>query len=125
MTMLTFPVERTQHDQDQDVYSLASGLDTSDLPDRARQEMKADTDVNTILSRFGIGSLQHQVSFGEVDFTLDLQQALAAVRSAETAYNALPEHVRAKYPDWLRVINAINNRELDTLEQPPTPPPPA
>lgn len=113
--------ERTQVDGLQDEYSALSALNCSeDLPDgkpnedRARQEFKKETDINEILRRFGVGdeSNLRQGTFGEIDYNLDLQQALSSIDQAKSAYREMPNELQRRYPTWQRFLNAIERGEL-------------
>lgn len=80
--------------------------------DRARQEFKADADINTLLRRYGVGVTQKLPVFGEVDFTVDLQQAMAAISEAKLMHARLPENLRTKYRDWSSLLNALESGAL-------------
>lgn len=91
----------------QDYYSQLSGLDCSDLPDLARQEMKDETDVNRILERYGVNAPQRPMVYGEIDYDLDLQSAKAALHDAQRAYTRLPEKIKDQYGSWQELLTAI------------------
>lgn len=129
------PAERTQADGQQDAYSDDSGLDCSlevdghDNKDMARQEFKDETNVNTILARFGIQSHNLPPQFRELDFSLDLQQALGAIAAAKAAYAILPQELRNTYPSVSQFLAAMESGQI-TIKQgdrpdetPPTDPP--
>lgn len=112
---------RTQHDDLQDDYSQLGGLDCSDSRDMARQEFKDETDVNVILKRFGVDSFQAKAPiFGETDYDIDLQQALAAIQSAKEVHRGLPPELKKVYTNWRSMLNAANSgdlkRDMDKLE---------
>lgn len=115
--MLNFPAERRQSDGRQDEYSAAARIDTSNLPDLARQEFKQEADVNYILSRFGLDGPQRQLVFGDVDFDIDLTGAHAAVSQARRAWGKMPDYLKEKYPSWQDLLAAIHSGELTTLEK--------
>lgn len=99
---------RTQVDSEFEAYSLRTGIDFSDAKDLARQEFKAETDVNQLLGRFGVGALgQRQQIFTETDFGLDLQTALEAVEMSRQAHRQLPRELREKYPTWQALLNGL------------------
>lgn len=103
---------RTQVDGDQDIYSDRAALDFTGTPDPTRQEFKKETDVNYILNRFGVPIAKG--TWGqEVDYTLDLQNALGAITDARRAHRNLPPDLRKKYPTWQSLLNAL---EAGTLE---------
>lgn len=113
------PAIRTQTDQMQDFYTELSALDCTDSVDRARQEFKDEADINKLLARFGVHAQQRQPTFGEVDFDLDLQQALFAVQEAKQAHRAMPATLRERYPTWQSLLNGLESGEfkLDLNEE--------
>lgn len=101
---------RTQADDLGDIYSVETGLDASDGPgnrDMARQEFKDDADINILMHRFGVVPLQKPVFFGDVDYGIDLQQALAAVKQAREAWQTMPADIKADYPTWQSLLNGL------------------
>lgn len=114
------PALRTQADNLQDFYSLEAAQLLDEEPhgeDRTRQELKIDTDVNDMLRRFGVNVPQKTPVFGkEVNFDLDLQQALGAIDQAKEAYKTMPNDLQRRYPTWQRFLNAIERGDL-TLHQ--------
>lgn len=114
---------RTQEDDLGDIYSQQTALDMSGFPDRARQEFKDEADINILLRRFGVTVPQKQVTYGEANFDLDLQQAHAAVREAKEGFARLPEELRKKYPSWKSIFNAIQSGELKDLKSETVPEP--
>lgn len=114
------PAERTQVDGLQDSYSAAAGLDFADAKDTARQEFKQEADINYILSRFNVGAdtlVKRATAFGEADYTIDLQSALAAVSEAKSAYARMPEHIKTRYAGWRELLDAADNGDLKTLKE--------
>lgn len=116
------PAVRTQHDANQDTYTLAGGLDCADSKDLARQEFKDEADVNILLKRFGVDSFQaKQPLFGDTDYDIDLQQALAAIQAAKEVYRGLTPELKKLYPNWRSMLNAANSghlkQEMDKLQQ--------
>jgi len=107
------PAERTQVDGKQDAYSDAAGIDFSDTELMTRQEFKDEADLNILLSRFGVNTMvRTDGRYGsEVDYNLDLAQALAAIESARRANLAVPDELREKYTDWRSVLNAAESGE--------------
>lgn len=103
---------RTQTDGKQDEFNKLTAITFPTTPDedRARQEFRAETDVNKILKNFGVGHLNNAAApYGEHDYTIDLQQALTSVEATRRAYDRLPEDVREKYPTWQRLVEAMEN----------------
>lgn len=103
---------RTQADDLGDEYSELTSVDFTDSRDMARQEFKADADINLLLARYGVGTPQRLPVFGEVDFTLDLQKAFEAIGEAKLMHARLPENLRAKYRDWASLLNALDSGAL-------------
>lgn len=77
-----------------------------------RQEFKEDTDVNVILSRFGVNTqVRNDMVFTEVDYTIGLQEAINSVTIAKRAELNVPDELREKYPDWLSLMSGIERGE--------------
>lgn len=116
--MNTKPVTRRQGVDDSAVYTAVTAIDCSNDIDRARQEFKADQDINTMMAKFGMMSGQtSRPIYGETNYDLDLQNALTAIRDVKAAHGTLPEDVREKYPTWQLLLEAIENGEYETPEQ--------
>lgn len=97
-------------------------LDFTTRPTFTRQEFKNEADTNWLLKRFGVTVPQRQGAWGrEVDYNIDLQQALASITDAKAAYRNLPENLKERYPTWQTLINAVENGQL-TIDN--TAPPP-
>lgn len=103
---------RTQADGDQEHYSLLTALDCSTHPAITRQEFRDETDVNNILARYGVDGLRRPIQYSEVDYDMDLQQSLEAIREAERAVNRLPEALRTKYTTWERLLDGAFSGEF-------------
>lgn len=110
------PAERQQDDNQQELYSRATDFDVTKYGKEGesltRQEMKDDADVNLMLSRYGVTGTGRQPVFGEVDFNLDLQTAMHAIRDAQDAYARVPAELKAKYPTWQALLNALDSGTL-------------
>lgn len=106
------PAMRTQTDGDQDAWSHATGLACDPEGDKARQEHKNETDINVILGRFGVNVAQRQPTFGEVDYDVDLQTAMAAIGAAQRAHQRLPDSLKERYPDWRSVLNGLHSGQF-------------
>lgn len=102
--------QRTQADDMQKAYSELTQIDCSDEIDRTHQEFKKEADINDLMTRFGVG--QRQPQFGDMDFSLDLQSALAAVREAKDVHARMPDSIRKLYPTWRSLLNAANTGDL-------------
>lgn len=104
---------RSQADDAQLAYSQLTAVDTDGWDDLARQEFKAESDITVMLSKFGVLTPQRPIQFGgEVDYTIDLQQALAAVGEAKRVWERMPDDVKDAYPSWQALLNAANSGEL-------------
>lgn len=109
------PVERTQADGLQEEYSAIDTIDTTNMPDLTRQEYRTEADVNYILSKFGVnGTNQRPIQFGEVNFDMDLQQALGVMDDAKRVHRTLPEPLKERYPTPGAMLQALENGEMDT-----------
>lgn len=114
--------QRTQVDELQEAYSNEAAIDFTGTPDKARQEYKDEADINVLLGRFGVHAPQKQMVFGqEVDYNLDLQQALTAIADAKTAHRELPENLRERYPTWQSLLNALETGALTMHNEEPIP----
>lgn len=111
---MPIPAIRTQIDQLDLEYSIMTALDCSDLPDMARQEFKDETDVNKILQRYGIDGMLRKPEYGEVDYNMDLQQSIDAIRDAERAIAKLPPELREKYGTWEKLFAGAYNGGVQT-----------
>lgn len=70
-------------------------------PSLAKQEFKEDSDINTIVRRFGLGveipqGLRRPV-YGDFTGISDYHQACLAIASANEAFDALPADVRREF----------------------------
>lgn len=117
---------RSQADDLQLTYSQLSAVDTTEWEDLARQEFKVEADINEMLKRFGVlGVQQRPLVFGDVDYSIDLQQALFAVKEAKRVWERMPADVKAEFPTWQSLLNAANTGDLKLhFEDPPKPPVP-
>lgn len=86
--------------------------DLAENKDMTRQEFAKDADINYMLSRFGITPERGAPTYGEWDDNLDLQQAIAAVTEARSAYRDLPEELRKKFNSMEELIQAYANGSL-------------
>lgn len=98
---LCFPFVRMAYGYDRDAASIESGCCCSD-PSLAQQSALEESDINTIVRRFGLtGQLPvgmrapTYADFGDQIF--DFQSAMNAVRSAEESFNRLPAQVRSRF----------------------------
>lgn len=114
--MLTFRPPRKQGDGKQEMQS-AKGQYHSDLPSRTRQEFKKEVDVNQLMKNFGVTVQTEKPQYQSIDYDLDLQTALGAVAQARRAHSQLPADLRAKYPTWQSLLDAIEAGTYETPEQ--------
>lgn len=116
--MSPIPAIRTQVDGLDEEYSLHTGIDCGNREDMARQEFKDDTDVNKILGRYGVNADMRPLQFGNVNYDLDLQQALEAIIAANEAMASLPDTLRERYPSWESLSKGLRDgtlkRDLET-----------
>lgn len=120
---------RGQNDGRGDEFSRLAGLgnniDTD--PSMTRQEFKLDTDINTILNKFGIDALtkgRQHIPGAITNYDLDLQTALTTVNSIQAQFSTVPGWLKQRYPTWQSLAEAINNGTADLKEPPPPPVPP-
>lgn len=126
MEQLSLFRSRTDRErQELEKAAVQEAIDASE--DTARQEFRDETTVDVILRRHGLNP--QRMPSGEVDFTLNLQQAMFAVEESKRAFRRLPEAVRLKYPTPQALMEAFRAGEITSLEEltvpPPPPPPPA
>lgn len=110
--MHNFPITRTQpkpHTDDSDPV-----LNTTDLPDLARQEFAKESDINQIMKRFGAGDqiMSRPFNTGDVDFDMDLLQAIDADRAVRNAWASFSPELRTKYPNLEEIFYALQNGSL-------------
>jgi phage internal scaffolding protein len=91
---------RTPYNYDVNEASDASGLVCED-PSLAQQHAKDETDINTIVRRFGLtGELPSNVrvpQYGDFTHTTDYHTAMNAVLAANEAFMQLPADVRTRF----------------------------
>lgn len=114
--MLSMKPVRRQGDLQNEASSQANRIAFDPREDRARQEDKDMADINKIVKLFGGSLVPPPPNSAEVDYTLDLQNALHAVRQAREAYDTLPYDLRQKYTDWKQLLQAIEDGTYETPE---------
>lgn len=90
--------------------------------DHARQEFKDESDINYVLSKYGITQPREAPQYGTWDDSVDLQTALDSVREAREGFKRLPEELQRKFGTMEEFLAAVNNGSLKILsedEQPP------
>lgn len=113
------PMERTQIDGAQSLYSDAAALtfEGPDATDITRQEFKDEADVNQIMARFGFNlPTVGPANFAEVDWSTDLQAAFEAKANLQDAYDRLPAALKAKYPGWVVLLQAMARGEVKSTD---------
>lgn len=106
---------RTQNDGKQKQHSLrtASVYTREGNKDMARQEFKDESDINVMLSRFGVQDQQRTaIKFGEADYTIDLQQALHSVHDARRAYQRMDPQIHELYPSFEKFLRGMDSGSL-------------
>lgn len=96
-----------------------------DEKDPTRQEFKDQTDPNIILKKFGVPVFTRQPIYGDMNFDLDLQAAMAAVAAADRLWEQLPKDLQEKYPDNASIITALDTgdlaKDLEAINNPKPP----
>jgi len=93
-----------------DEIAVSEGLYCDPEEDMTRQEFKAESDINNLVTRHGL--IPRPVQYGEWDFDVDLSTSMEASRAVGAAYDALPHEVRVQYPDMGSVWAAIASGAL-------------
>lgn len=118
---------------DFDKLSAATGLDCQDVS-LTKQSFKDESDINTIVQRFGItGNLPDQPlpeHFGDFTGAVDFQSSMNLVRQAGQDFMALPASIRESFDnDPQRLISFLgdssNRQRAIELGLIPTPSPEA
>ncbi|WNK12401.1 MAG: internal scaffolding protein [Microvirus sp.] len=96
--LLTFL--RSGHNYDAHAVSVATGLRCLD-PSLAQQSMKEESDINTIVRRFGVtGQLPQGVrtpTFADFEDIFDFRTAQDAIIAAERSFMAMPADIRFRF----------------------------
>lgn len=91
---------RTAYNYDRDAASNETALLCED-PSLAQQHMKEESDINTIVTRFGLGYKApvglRMPQFGDFTGISDYQEALAALQRAQDDFMKLPATVRSRF----------------------------
>lgn len=122
---------RAQYAYDADEVSRETGLVCDASEDMALQSFKEETDINTIVKRFGLtGEMPQALKLPTVgDFTgvTDYQSAMNLVIAAESGFRELPAELRKRFDyDPGRLLkfledpgNAAEAMELGLVRRPP------
>lgn len=124
------PFLRTANNYDRDQVSLENGT-AIDPETTTQQQFKDETDINTIVKRFGLtGELPNGIGMPQSgDFTdaPDFHTAMNLIRDAESAFLKVPAEIRARFNnDPGEIINFMENAanrdeaiKLGFIEKPP------
>lgn len=98
--MMKPPFMRNPYNYDRDAASDESGLACPE-PTLAQQQFKDETDINTIMERFGMtGQLTvsaRMPQYADFESVMDYHSAMNAVVSAQQSFDSLPAKVRARF----------------------------
>jgi len=98
--MVKLPFLRTAYNYDRDAASNETSLLCED-PSLAQQHMKDESDINTIVTRFGLGYKApvglRMPQFGDFTGIGDYQEALVALQRAQDDFMKLPASVRSTF----------------------------
>lgn len=97
---------RTQVDDLGDLYSDESAISFDPAEDKTRQEFKAESDINTLMKRYGADRAV-QLPYGDVDYDTDLRSAYAAAQDAQDVFQRLPLSVRKHFPSWYHLAQHL------------------
>lgn len=110
---------RAFNNYDVDQASLDSGLECLD-PSRAQQHQKEESDINTIVRRFGLtGELPTNVrapQYGDFTAVGTYQEALNAVKAADAAFMQFPWDIRARFNNDPETFVAFCSDEKNRAE---------
>lgn len=90
---------RSPYNYDSDEESLLSGLACKD-PSLAQEHLLDETDINTIVKRFGITGELPQVSaptYQDFDGIFDFHTAAIAIREAQESFDSMDANVRYRF----------------------------
>lgn len=111
---------RTQSDDKGDKVSRDTALSFLMAEDVTRQEYKEETDIRTILRKYGVPNTGAPPApdMTHTDFTIDLQEAYRIRDEGARLLARLPQEIRDKYKNNADLLTAIDNGELqkDILE---------
>lgn len=105
---------RTPYNYDTNKVSDETGLSCPE-PTLAQQSFKDDADINVILERFNVTgelpSSPREPQYGDfLDSPVDYKQAMDVVMSAQSAFNALPARLRARFDnDAVKFVDFVSD----------------
>lgn len=113
--MLNFPPARRPWDGLGDLASEATATICPPEEDQTRQEDLETTDLNILLRRFGIDPLINApVQYGEIDFTIDLQDAHSAIQRITEVHATLAPQLLELFPTWQSLVQGADSGALAT-----------
>lgn len=109
---------RNGYNYDRNKISYETGLKCEDKS-KTQQNQKADSDINTIVKRFGLtGQLPTNVrmpQYGDFTEITDYQTALNAVISAKNEFAKMPAEIRKRFnnnpQEFVEFFSDENNRD--------------
>lgn len=106
---------RTQSDDKGDKFSQEAALSFEGSKDVTRQEYKAETDIRTILAKFGVpnNGAQPAPDLTHTNYDIDLQEAYRLRDENMRLLHRLPPEIRNKYKTAAELIAAIDNGQLE------------
>lgn len=113
---------RAPGNYDPDEVSNANGLECKD-PSKAIQSAKEETDINTIMKRFGVTGQLPQATrmpqYGDFTYGGDFREALEQVTMAQDAFMRVPAELRARLNnDPAEFIDyCLNPENLDEMRR--------
>lgn len=104
---------RSGNNYDMNSVSDETGLRCDD-PSLTQQQFKEESDINTIVERFGLtGELPNNVRapmYADFVEAIDFHSAMNAIRQAEESFMAMPADVRARFGnDPGRFVDFVND----------------
>lgn len=118
MSKVTVPFFRSAYNYDTMEASNDSSLVCLD-PSLAQQSMLEESDINTIVMRFGLtGTLPQGVrapTYGDFTGISDFHSAVNAISEANESFDELPANVRARFhnnpAEFVDFCSDVNNRD--------------
>jgi hypothetical protein len=110
---------RSAFNYDADAVSLETAFVPGDEPSRTQQSFAEESDINTIVRRFGLtGQLPNGIAMpqsGDFSKVVDFQSALNVIRMAEEAFLEVPGETRARFnhdpAQLMAFLEDVGNRD--------------
>lgn len=113
------PMFKTQFNFDRDAESERLGVHMFEKT-RTQQQFKEETDINTIMRKFGVtGELPQNVRMVLPDEYEDIgsyEDAMNAIRRADEAFMQMPSGVRSRFQNNPHLFTEFFSREENRLE---------